>query len=153
MFNKYKMEISVGVFVFITLLCVGYLTIQLGKMQFMGSNYYTINARFSNVAGLIEGNEIRISGVKVGKVLDIKLNKKIYRVNVKMGIQEDIKLSKDSSVAIKTSGLIGDKYLSITPGGSPKNLQPSDVIVDTRSPLMIREMIGKYVFGKVNNKE
>lgn len=153
MFNKYNMEVSVGVFVFITLLCVGYLTIQLGKMQFMGSNYYTINARFSNVAGLIEGNEIRISGVKVGKVLDIELNKKIYGVNVKMGIQEDIKLSKDSSVAIKTSGLIGDKYLSITPGGSPKNLQSDDVIVDTRPPLMIREMIGKYVFGKVNKKE
>ncbi len=149
MANKYTMEISVGVFVLITLLCVGYLTIQLGQMQFMGGNYYTINARFNNVAGLGEGNEVRVSGVQVGRVQDIELKDKLYRVNVSMGIKKELKLSKDSSASIKTSGLIGDKYISITPGGSPDNLKPGDVIVDTQPPLDIKEMLGKYVFGDV----
>ena len=149
MSNRYTMEISVGVFVLITLLCVGYLTIQLGQMQFMGGNYYTITARFNNVSGLGEGNEVRVSGVQVGRVQDIELEDKLYRVNVNMGIKKEVKLSKDSSASIKTSGLIGDKYISITPGGSPDNLKPGDVIVDTQPPLDIKELLGKYVFGNV----
>ena len=153
MANKYTMEISVGVFVFITLLCVGYLTIQLGQMQFLGSNYYTVNARFNNVSGLGVGNEVRISGVQVGRVQDIDLDTKLYRVKVSMGIEKDVKLSKDSSASIKTSGLIGDKFISITPGGSPENLQPGDVIVDTQPPIDIKELISKYVFGDVQGNE
>ena len=149
MSNRYTMEISVGVFVLITLLCVGYLTIQLGQMQFMGGNYYTITARFNNISGLGEGNEVRVSGVQVGRVQDIELEDKLYRVNVNMGIKKELKLSKDSSASIKTSGLIGDKYISITPGGSPDNLKPGDVIVDTQPPLDIKELLGKYVFGNV----
>lgn len=152
MASKYTIEISVGVFVFITLLCVGYLTIQLGQMEFMGSKYYTINARFNNVSGLGEGNEVRVSGVQVGKVQEIELDNKLYKVNVSMGIRKDVKLSQDSSASIKTSGLIGDQYISISPGGAPEDMEPGDVIVDTQPALDIKELIGKYVFGDMEEE-
>jgi len=153
MASNYTMQVSVGVFVLITLLCVGYLTVQLGQMQFLGSNYYTINARFNNVSGLGEGNEVRLSGVKVGRVQDIKLDNKLYRVTVSMGIRKEVKLSKDSSVSIKTSGLIGDKFISITPGGATQNLKPGDVIVDTSPAINIKDLISKYVFGDIKGKD
>ncbi len=89
----------------------------------------------------------------MGRVQDIKLDNKLYRVTVSMGIRKEVKLSKDSSVSIKTSGLIGDKFISITPGGATQNLKPGDVIVDTSPAINIKELISKYVFGDIKGKD
>ncbi|MFW6216990.1 MAG: outer membrane lipid asymmetry maintenance protein MlaD, partial [Desulfohalobiaceae bacterium] len=114
----YKVELTVGAFVLLGLICLGYLTLQLGQMQFFGSDYYQLQARFSNVSGLRSGNSVQIAGVQVGQVEDIELNQEKYVAMVKLRIQKGIRLSDDSMAAIKTSGLIGDKYISISPGGS-----------------------------------
>jgi phospholipid/cholesterol/gamma-HCH transport system substrate-binding protein len=152
--NRYKLELAVGVFVLIGILAVGYLTIRLGKIQLLGGNYYTINARFSNIGGLKVGNEVQVAGVVVGRVESIKLNYEDYSVIVELSVLNNLKLSDDTIASIKTSGLIGDKYVSLSPGGSDEILSPGDTIIDTLPPVDIEELISKYVFGNVgsNNK-
>jgi len=147
--GKYKVEVSVGVFVLICLLCVGYLTIKLGKMELFSADTYALKARFSTVTGLRTGNDVQISGVNVGRVSGISLDMEHNAAIVTMNIRRDITLSDDSIAAIKTSGLIGDKYISLSPGGSGFELQPGDTIIDTQAPVDIEELVSKYVFGNV----
>lgn len=147
MSTRYTVETSVGVFVFVALLCVGYLTIQLGDFDFWGAESYSIKARFNSVSGLRVGNEVQIAGVSIGKVEKIDLQKDRFVAIVSMSIDQEVSLSDDSMAAVKTSGLIGDKYISISPGGSGMSLEPGDMIIDTQSPIDVEELVGKYVFG------
>ena len=124
--NRYKLELIVGIFVLIGIVAVGYLTVRLGKIQLLGGNYYTINARFSDIGGLKVGNEVQISGVVVGRVESIKLNPEEYTVIVNISVFKNVKLTDDTIASIKTSGLIGDKYVSLSPGGSDEILNPND---------------------------
>ncbi len=153
MSTRYTVETSVGVFVFVALLCIGYLTIQLGDFGFWGADSYQIKARFNSVSGLKAGNVVQIAGVTVGQVEDIDLNTDEFVAIVTMSIKQDVRLSDDSMAAVKTSGLIGDKYISISPGGSGFSLEPGDMIIDTQSPIDIEELVGKYVFGGAENGE
>jgi phospholipid/cholesterol/gamma-HCH transport system substrate-binding protein len=137
--------------VFIALLCLGYLTIQLGQLRLLGDDYYSLKSRFRSVSGLKEGNDVRIAGVQVGRVDSIVLNKDYFVSVVTLKIRDDIKLSDDSLASIKTSGLIGDKYVSISPGGSGIMLEPGDMIVETQSPIDFEELVSKYVFGGVKD--
>jgi len=150
--NRYKLELIVGIFVLIGILAVGYLTIRLGKIQLLGGNYYTVNARFSNIGGLKVGNEVQVSGVVVGRVENIMLNYEDYSVIVTLSVLNDIKLSDDTIASIKTSGLIGDKYITLLPGGSDEMLRPGDTIIDTFPPIDIEELISKYIFGNVEKQ-
>ncbi len=147
--KKYSKETSVGVFVLICLLCVGYLTVKLGKMEVLGDNTYTLFARFSSVAGLRSGAEVEIAGVPVGKVASISLDNEEALARVVLAIRKDIQLSDDVIASVKTSGLIGDKYIKLTPGGSLDILEPGDEITETESAVDIEELISKYVFGGV----
>ena len=149
--NRYKLELIVGIFVLIGIVAVGYLTVRLGKIQLLGGNYYTINARFSDIGGLKVGNEVQISGVVVGRVESIKLNPEEYTVIVNISVFKNVKLTDDTIASIKTSGLIGDKYVSLSPGGSDEILNPNDTIIETLPPVDIEELISKYVFGNVSN--
>jgi phospholipid/cholesterol/gamma-HCH transport system substrate-binding protein len=151
--NRYKLELIVGIFVLIGIMAVGYLTVRLGKIQLLGGNYYTINARFSNIGGLKVGNEVQISGVVVGRVENIRLDPEDYNVIINVSVWKDIKLTDDTIASIKTSGLIGDKYVSLSPGGSDEILQPGDMIIETLPPVDIEELISKYVFGNVSDND
>ncbi|MGM0425340.1 MAG: outer membrane lipid asymmetry maintenance protein MlaD [Thermodesulfobacteriota bacterium] len=143
----YKVESIVGAFVLLGLVCLGYLTMQLGQVQFFGPDYYQLQARFSNVGGLRSGNSVQIAGVQVGQVQDIELDQERYVALVQLQIREGVRLTDDTMAAIKTSGLIGDKYISLSPGGSGIYLEPGETIIETQSPFDIQEMLGKYVFG------
>lgn len=153
MSTRYAVETSVGVFVLVTLLCVGYLTIQLGEFDFLGTDSYQIKARFNSVSGLRMGNEVQIAGVSVGRVENIELQKDQYVAIVTMSIDRDVTLSDDTLAAVKTSGLIGDKYISLSPGGSGMPLEEGDMIIDTQSPIDVEELVGKYVFGGAEDGE
>ena len=142
-------ETGVGIFVILGLLCVGYLTIKLGKMEWIGGNYYTVNARFQSVAGLKEGAEVVIAGVVVGKVDRIRLDHDRMEALVEMRIQREVILSEDVIASVKTAGLIGDKYIRMTPGGLEEMIPPGGLITETESPVDIEDLIGKYVFGGV----
>ncbi len=146
--QKYSMEFLVGIFVLIGLLCVGYLTIQLGKMELFSSKGYTLTAKFSSTTGLRSGANVEIAGVNVGRVVKIELDQDYYSV-VHLRIRDGVKIPDDTGASIKTSGLIGDKYVSLTPGGADEYLADMGELTETHAPLDIEELISKYVFGGV----
>ena len=147
--RKSSIEMSVGIFMLLGLACVGYLTIQLGRMEWIGDNFYTLDARFKSVSGLKTGTQVEIAGVPVGRVDTILLDQDREMAVVRLKIQKGITLTDDVIASIKTSGLIGDRYIKLTPGGSDKILKPGDQITETESPRDIEELISKYVFGQV----
>lgn len=149
--RDYARDSFVGIFVIIGLICVAYLTIKLGKMEIGSSDTYSIQAKFNSIAGLRVGANIEIAGVNVGRVSDIKLeqNDEGSLAVVTLKIKNGVELSDTAIASVKTSGLIGDKYISISPGGSPDILKNGQEITDTESALDIEAMISKYIFGKV----
>ncbi len=147
--KKYSKETSVGVFVLVCLLCVGYLTIKLGKMEVMGDNTYSVYARFTSITGLRVGADVEVAGVPIGKVASIRLDTEDGRAKVSLAIRKDVTLSDDVIASVKTSGLIGDKYIKLSLGGSPELLGDGDEITETESAVDIEELISKYVFGGV----
>lgn len=148
--EKRRIEAGVGIFVIIGILCVGYLTIKLGKMQWFGNDTYFISARFESVSGLKTGAYVEMAGVQIGLVDTISLEQKSKVALVKMKIKREITLSDDVIASIATSGLIGDKYIKLSPGGSEQILKPGDMITETESAVNLEELIGKYVFGGVD---
>lgn len=146
---SYAKESIVGIFVLIGLLCVGYLTIKLGRMELFDTKGYSVSARFTSVAGLRNGANVEIAGVGVGRVSSITLDPKTFMALVEMRINEGVEISDDSMAAIKTSGLIGDKYVSLSPGGSETMLKRGGIITDTEPVMDLENLIGKYVFGGV----
>ncbi|MDR2124768.1 MAG: outer membrane lipid asymmetry maintenance protein MlaD [Desulfovibrio sp.] len=146
--NKYEREFSVGLFMFAGLLCLAYMTVKLGKMEVFGNDGYTLNAGFSSVSGLKPGAAVEIAGVRVGRVAGIGLNKN-YGASVTLLMDKGIELSDDSIASVKTSGLIGDKFVSISPGGSSVMLQPGGEVTETESAVDLESLISKYIFGGV----
>jgi len=150
--KKASIETIVGLFVVAGLICVGYLTIKLGKMELIGSNYYNLKANFRTVAGLKPGANVEIAGVQVGFVEKIYLDKETQSAVASLKLEKGVELSADVIASIKTSGLIGDKYIQLNPGGDIEILKDGDTITETESPLDFEELISKYVFGSVDSK-
>ncbi|MBU1570122.1 MAG: outer membrane lipid asymmetry maintenance protein MlaD [Proteobacteria bacterium] len=146
--KKTLIETYVGIFVLLGLICVSYLTIKLGKMELIGDNNYPVYARFQSVSGLKQGAHVEIAGVKVGTIESISLDKDKKAI-VKMKIEKGLVLTDDVIASVKTSGIIGDKYIKISPGGSDIILKPGEMITETESALDLEELVSKYVFGGV----
>lgn len=147
--KKFSLETLVGVFVLLGLLCVGYLTIRLGKLELAAKERNTYFARFTSVAGLKQGSSIEMAGVEIGKVARISLDPKEQQAVVEMHIDKSVPISDDAIVAVKTQGLIGDKYIRITPGGSPDLVASGKTLTETQPVLDIEDLISKYAFGSV----
>jgi phospholipid/cholesterol/gamma-HCH transport system substrate-binding protein len=145
--KKVSIETAVGIFVLIGLISVAYLTIKLGKMEWFGDNYYMVDARFDSVSGLKTGAQVDMAGVEIGQVADIHLDNEEQVAVVRMKIEKDVELTDDVIASVKTSGLIGDKYIKLTPGGSDRILESGDTIIETESALDIEELVSRYVFG------
>ena len=144
--KKFGAETAVGIFFIIGFLCFAYLSVELGQIPLFGSNEYPIYARFDSISGLKEGATIEIAGVKVGKVGKIAL--KDYQADVELLIDKGVKIQEDAIASVRTQGIIGDKYIKISPGGSSEFLKPGGVVVDTESAIDIEELISKYIFQK-----
>lgn len=142
-------ETAVGVFVLIGIVCAAYLAIKLGRMEWFGENYYTVDAYFASVSGLKTGAVVELAGVEVGQVAAINLDQKSEMALVRLKIQNGIVLHDDVIASVKTSGLIGDKFIKLTPGGAGEALENGGTIMDTESALDIEELVGKFVFGNV----
>ncbi|MGE4517944.1 MAG: outer membrane lipid asymmetry maintenance protein MlaD [Desulfobacteraceae bacterium] len=151
--KKATLETGVGLFVVFGLICTAYLTVKLGKMELLGTNYYTLKANFRTVAGLKTGANVEIAGVQVGTVENISLDTRTHTAVTELKIEKKVKLSADVIASIKTSGLIGDKYIQLSPGGDPEILEPGQMITETESPIDFEELISKYVFGSVDSKD
>lgn len=147
--QRFKQESIVGIFFIIGCLCVTYLTVKLGKMELFGGDYYTINARFTNVTGLKTGSFVQMAGVPIGQVESITLDTEDQVAMVALKIEKNVPIDEDAIASVKTSGLIGDKYIKISPGGGLEPITEDGIIVDTESTVDFEELISKYIFGKV----
>jgi phospholipid/cholesterol/gamma-HCH transport system substrate-binding protein len=147
--RKYSKETTVGIFVVLGLIAIGYLTIQLGDVSFLGDNTYPLYARFSSVTGLRAGSAVNMLGLEIGKVGSLTIDQDKQQAVAEFRIHKGIKIYDDAIASIKTEGLIGDKYVSIDPGGSGAQLKPGASILDTQSPTDLMELISKYAFGDV----
>jgi phospholipid/cholesterol/gamma-HCH transport system substrate-binding protein len=145
--EKAKLELVVGVFVLVGIVCLGYLSIKLGKLEVIGGDFYDIEAEFDSVSGLKPGATVEIAGVGVGRVKAIAL--KEDRGLVTLAIRNDVKLYSDTIASIKTRGIIGEKYVSLSLGGSGQILQAGSRIRDTESGLDLEELVSQYIHGKV----
>ncbi|MHC1730243.1 MAG: outer membrane lipid asymmetry maintenance protein MlaD [Syntrophobacteraceae bacterium] len=148
--SRKRLEFSVGIFIIIGLLCLGYLSISLGKIG-VGRTRYEVVAVFSTVSGLLSQSKVMMAGVNIGEVNKIQL--KDGRAEVVMGIDKDVKLEEDSIASIKTMGIIGEKYVAIAPGASDNYIKPGGVIRETQAPLDIEGLISKFAFGGVDSKK
>lgn len=145
------LELGVGLFLLVGLLCLGYLSFKLGDVHPLGGSSYEVSAVFSNVAGMKERTSITMAGVNIGRIKSIRL--KDEQAMVTMNIRNDVRLEDDCVASIKTMGLIGDKYIAIAPGGSETYIQPGGTIHETRPPLDIENLLGKFVFGNVEGSK
>jgi phospholipid/cholesterol/gamma-HCH transport system substrate-binding protein len=145
--EKTKLEFIVGVFVLVGMICLGYLSIKLGKLELIGGNVYEVVAQFNTASGLKSGSAVEIAGVEVGRVRSITLNED--RAAVTLAVDDKVKLYTDTIASIKTRGIIGEKFLALSPGGGGDPLKPGDTIRDTESGLDLEELVSQYVHGNV----
>ena len=148
--NMAKLEMTVGVFMLIGILCLGYLSIKLGKMEILGGDYYSVTADFDSVSGLKPGARVEIAGVEVGKVDRISLEPKSGdRAVAVMKIRTGVNITDDVIASVRTSGIIGDKFIKLKPGGSEIFLKNNGRIRETESAIDIEELVSKFIHGKV----
>jgi phospholipid/cholesterol/gamma-HCH transport system substrate-binding protein len=151
--RKYSTESIVGIFVVIGLLCVAYMTVKLGKVSWFGEDSYPLYARFASVSGLRVGSPVEINGIQVGRVEHMSIDTGRQMALVELRVEKGVKVYDDASASIKTSGLIGDKFIKIDPGGGGDILKPGSTVSETTSAIDIEGIVSKYIFGDVNKKE
>lgn len=145
-----KLEMIVGVFMVIGILCLGYVSIKLGKMEIIGGDYYSVSASFNSVSGLKPGARVEVAGVEIGKVDRIMLDPKSGDQAVAyLKIKSGVKVTDDVIASVRTSGIIGDKFIKLTQGGSDQYLSDNGKIRDTESAIDIEELVAKFIHGKV----
>jgi phospholipid/cholesterol/gamma-HCH transport system substrate-binding protein len=150
MMNNTKLELIVGVFVLAGIAALTYLAVKLGKLEVIGGGRnLEIHAEFDSVAGLKDGATVEIAGVQVGQVKKIGLNGGGERAVVSLSLTPGVKLYGDAIASIKTRGLIGDKYVSLSPGGSQKELPPGGKIRETESGIDFEKAISEFIHGNV----
>ncbi len=142
-----NLELTVGIFVLAGLACLAYLAIHLGKMEVMGGGYQVV-VTFDNISGLKKGAAVEVAGVDVGRVDSIQLSSG-DRANVTLRLDPDLKLHDDAIASIRTKGIIGDKFVKLSPGSSEKLIPPGGKIRDTESAIDLEELISSYIHGKV----
>lgn len=145
--KKMDLELTVGIFMIIGILCLGYLSIRMGKLEVFGRGGYEIQAVFANSGGLKTGSSVVIAGVEVGRVKEVTLDD--YQARAVMVLPQELLIQRDAVASIKTKGLIGEKFVEITPGGSDRHIEPGGRIRKTESAVDFEQLLSKYIFGEI----
>ncbi len=140
-----NIETTVGLFVLLGIACLAWLSIRLGKMEIVGGDHVRVHAEFASVSGLKKGASVEIAGVEVGKVESIALSG--YKADVVIGIRKGVRLQEDTIASIRTRGLIGDKFVNLSPGASDRLIPPGGKIRETESAVDLEELIGEFIHG------
>jgi len=149
--KKYSAETIVGIFMVVGLFCVGYLTVKLGNISILGDDSYPVFARFSSVSGLRKGSPVEMLGIEIGSVESLTVDQESQAAIAGLKINKGVRIYHDAIASIKTSGLIGDKYVTIDAGGADEVMKPGETIIETESAIDIEEIIRKYAFGSVKD--
>lgn len=148
--KKYKQEVAVGIFVFLGILCIAYMSVKLGNVKIFSDDYYTLTAPFTKITGLKVNAPVNMYGVEVGYVSNISLDlegeqtRSIPVAVVEMQVHKQYELDNEATASIKTSGLIGDKFVDISLGMGEDILKAGDVIFDTNPAIDLEDLIGKF---------
>ncbi len=148
-----KLELFVGGFVLLGIAAVVYLTIKLGAGSLVGGDTYVIEARFTNAGGLNSGSSVLVAGVPVGRVEEIRVDENDYSAIATLRLLSGLRLPTDSMASIKTTGLIGDKFVALAPGADDTWLEAGARITMTESAVDLESLIGKMAFGSVGNED
>lgn len=150
-----RAELLVGCFIVLGVAAFVYLAIQVSGLGFSGKqDTYQVVARFDDIGGLTDRSKVTIAGVTVGNVASITYDKKLYMAKVTMNIDSDVdNIPEDSSAAILTSGLLGEKYIGITIGADDKVLKNGSEIFDTQSALVLENLISQFLFNKTSSSD
>lgn len=145
--NTPKKEFYVGLFVMIGAVCVGFLFLRLGEIQ-LTTHAYPLYGYFTSVSGLKSGARIEMAGVEIGRVGIISLDREKLVAKVELLINQDVEITVDSIASVKTAGIIGEKYIDISPGGEVRMLTAGDEMFNTESSLDIESLVRKFIFNK-----
>lgn len=151
--NKKRIEVLVGLFVLVGLSALVFLALKAANLGAFASagDTYALTAKFDNIGGLKARAPVRSAGVTVGRVKSISLDPKTYQGLVVMEIQKGVEFPKDSSAKILTSGLLGDQYVGMEPGGDEKVFAAGDTIRQTQSAVVLENLIGQMLFNKASD--
>ena len=144
--EKQHTEILVGIFLLIGIVSITFLALRMGDFGLFNKQQYTIKAEFTSASGLKKGAHVEMAGVSVGRVTNIDFNPETYLAEVYIALENNIQIPDDSIASIRTSGIIGDKFLKISPGGSDVIIAPNMVITETEPSINLEELISKYIF-------
>jgi phospholipid/cholesterol/gamma-HCH transport system substrate-binding protein len=145
----FDVELLVGLCMVGVVSFLVYMSLHLGQVDLAGDGGYTVQAEFTTAGGLQTGAAVELAGVKIGHVEKVTLDR--YHARVHLRLQGDAPLSDDAKAAIKTKGLIGERYVEIVPGKSSNPLAAAGEIRNTESPVDIQELIAKFIFGNVEH--
>lgn len=150
MINRKSLELWVGLFVAAGILALAMLAFKVGNLTSADvMNSYKVTARFDNVGGLKVKAAVTMAGVRIGRVSAIAFDNKKYQALVTMDIDGRYQnIPKDSSASILTSGLLGDQYIGIEPGGDDASLKSGDSFLRTQSALLLEKLVGQVIFNK-----
>ena len=149
--RTFTLEFLVGLFTMVGCAAVGYLSIGLGGIDFGTSSYYIIHAEFDNVSGLKQGASVELAGVQVGSVSELRLKDPMADVVLKL--DKGFRIRDDDIASIRTKGIIGDRYVKISRGGSDRYLTDGARMTETESVVDIEDIIGKIVHSLSGDKE
>ena len=143
--KKMNLEMIVGAFLLAGFISFSWLAVKMGDINPFQQETYPLTARFTSISGLKEGSTIELAGVIVGKVRHIELDTGDYEAVVHMDINKQVELQDDTIASIRTSGIIGDKYIKLSPGGSDIILAAGDAIEETEPSISLEELVSKYI--------
>jgi len=147
--QRSKVDFWVGLFVLIGAGAVLFLALQAANLLTLNfEQSYRVVARFDNAGGLKPKAAVRSAGVVVGRVESIAFDDTTFQANVTLALQSGYGFPKDSSMKILTSGLLGEQYIGIEPGGDERNLAEGDVVTQTQSAMVLENLIGQFLFDK-----
>jgi len=150
--GKKSIETLVGLFVLLGMAGLVFLSLKAANLaSFSGGDTYTLQARFDNIGGLKARAPVRSAGVVVGRVTGITLDPKTFQGVVTMNIERVFQFPRDSSAKILTSGLLGDQYVGLEPGGDDANLAPGETIAQTQSAVVLENLIGQFITGRADS--
>ncbi len=150
--RKIGVETAVGFFVLAGFAAFAFVAVKLGEVELTDRGLYTLTARFDSVSGLKLGAPVELAGVRVGTVKEIGIDAKKYEAVVRFTVEERVLLPEDSAASIRTSGIIGDKFIKLTPGGAEANLKAGGEVEHTESAISLEELVGKYIYQQNETK-
>ncbi len=136
-------QLVVGIFAILGIVALAILSLSLGKITLLPKPGYTLYASFDNISGLKTGDQVQLAGVQVGKVMRIGLRD--LRARIAIRVDDGVPIDKDAIASIKTSGIIGDKYITIQLGPSDRLLKDGDTIRHTQDAFVLEDAIGQLI--------